>query len=73
MAKLHSAWNQIATLYDHLWNHTNDSDAEEQLGKILEREREPSELAVLSAPNDEKRLEKWENRVFAMYHLQSPA
>jgi hypothetical protein len=72
MAKLHSAWNQIAALYDHLSNHTDESDAEKQLANILEREREPSELAVLSAPNDEERLKKWERRVFAMHHVQSP-
>jgi hypothetical protein len=69
MAKLHSSWNQIAVLYDRLWNHTDDSDAEDEFSKILEKEREPSELAALSAPNDEKRMEKWLNRVFAMYHL----
>src|SRR5579862_4570910 len=28
MAKLHSAWNQIAADYDRLWNHTYDEDAE---------------------------------------------
>ncbi len=71
MARLHSSWNQIATLYDRLWNHTYDADAEEQLDAILEREREPSEVAATSAPYDEALLKKWQDKVFAMYHLNS--
>jgi hypothetical protein len=69
MVKLHSAWNQIATEYDRLWNHANDEDAEQQLEKIIEREKEPSELATTDAPNDQKLLEKWEDRVFQLYHV----
>jgi len=69
MSKLQASWSQIANLYDHLWNHTNDDDAESQLSKIIEREREPSELAATSAPNDEKLMARWETRVFAMRHL----
>jgi hypothetical protein len=73
MATLHSSWNQIAALYDRLWNHTADADAEEQLSVIMEREREPSELATTSAPNDEVLMAKWQDRVFAMYHLPTNA
>jgi hypothetical protein len=69
MAKLHSAWSQIATEYDRLWNHASDEDAESQLEKIMEREKEPSELATTDAPNDQKLLEKWQDRVFSLYHL----
>jgi uncharacterized protein (DUF1697 family) len=69
MAKLHSAWNQIATEYDHLWSHTNDEDAETQLATIMEKEKEPSELATTDAPNDQKLLAQWQDRVFSLYHL----
>jgi hypothetical protein len=69
MAKLHSVWSQIATQYDHLWNHASDHDAEQQLEKIIEREKEPSELATTGAPNDLKLLQKWEDRVLQLYHL----
>jgi hypothetical protein len=69
MAKLHSAWSQIATTYDHLWNHASDVDAEGQLEKIMESEKEPSELATMEAPNDQKLLGKWQGRVFSLYHL----
>ncbi len=69
MAKLHSAWNQIATEYDRLWNHTNDEDAETQLESIMEKEKEPSELATTDAPNDQKLLAQWQDRVFSLYHL----
>lgn len=71
MAQLHSAWNQIANEYDRLWNHVNDEDAEAQLEKIMEKEKEPSELATTDAPNDQKLLGQWQDRVFSLYHLTS--
>ncbi len=73
MAKLHSAWSQIATDYAHLWNHMGDQDAEIQLDKIVVSERAPSELATTEAPNNQKLLGKWQERVFSMYHLEKAA
>jgi hypothetical protein len=69
MAKLHSAWNQIAVDYDRLWNHASDDNAESQLGEVMRREKEPSELATTEAPNDQVLLGKWQEHVFSMYHL----
>lgn len=69
IVKIHSAWNQIAIEYDHLWNHVGEEGAEDELEKIMEREREPSELATTEAPNDQKLLGKWQERVLSMYHL----
>lgn len=72
MAKLHAAWHVIATQYDQLWNHVWLDDAEDQLHRLLEREREPSELAVTTAPHDERRLGHWQDRVLALHHLTTP-
>jgi hypothetical protein len=69
MAKLHSAWNRIAQEYSRLWSHTGDQDAEDRLEQIVEMEREPSTLATTDAPNDQKLLGEWQDRVFALYHL----
>lgn len=69
MAKLHSSWSRIAQEYDRLWNHTSDDDAEEQLEKIIQLELEPSKLATTEAPNDQKLLGQWQDRVFSLYHL----
>jgi hypothetical protein len=69
MAKLHSAWNRIAQEYDRLWNHTGDPDAESRLESIIQLEREPSELATIDAPNDQKLLGLWQDRVFDLYHV----
>lgn len=71
MTKLYSSWNRIAAEYDRLWNHTYDDDAEDQLNQIIQSEREPSELATTDAPNNQKLLGEWQDRVFAMYHLTS--
>jgi hypothetical protein len=69
MAKLHSAWSQIALDYDRLWNHTNDDDAEAQFDQVIRREKDPSELAATEAPNDQELLGRWQDHVFSMYHL----
>ena len=69
MTKLHSAWNLIAAKYDQLWNHTYADNAEDQFNQIVLSEREPSEVATTDAPNDQELLTKWQDRVFAMYHL----
>jgi hypothetical protein len=69
MAKLHSAWTSIVHEYARLWSHTEDPDAKERLDKIVEREREPSQLAAAEAPNDQKLLGTWQDRVIALYRL----
>ena len=71
MAKLHSAWNRISQEYNHLWSHIGDQDAESQLERLIAMEREPSELASTEAPNREKLVEKWQDRVFAEYQQPS--
>jgi hypothetical protein len=69
MSKLHSAWASINAAYEHLWNHTYDDDAESQLEKIIAMEAEPSELATTEAPNDQKLLDTWQQRVFSLNGL----
>ena len=69
MAKLHSSWNRIAGEYSRLWSHTGDPDAEDRLDQVIEMEREPSELATTGAPNNQKLLGEWQDRVFALHHL----
>jgi hypothetical protein len=69
LAKLHSLWNQIAEDFDRLWNHAYDEDAEDQLKELFRREREASELATTDAPNNQKLLAEWQQRVFASHRL----
>jgi hypothetical protein len=69
MSALHSSWTQIATDYDRLWSHIYADDAEEQLYQIAERAREASELATTDAPNNQKLLGQWQDRVFALHKL----
>lgn len=73
LVKLHSAWAQIATQFEQLWNDPTDEHAPAQFDALIAREREPSDLAVTAAPNDEKRIGKWQDRVMAMRHLHTPA
>ena len=69
MAKLHYSWNQIATDYDRLWNHTYEDQAESQFEELLRRERDLSELATTEAPNNQKIMGEWQDHVFRQYHL----
>jgi hypothetical protein len=69
IAKLHSSWSSIAKDYDRLWNHVYEQDAEDCLNKILQSEKEPSEVATTDAPNDQELLGQWQDRVFSLYHL----
>ena len=71
MSKLHLAWKQIGNDYTRLWNHTYDEDAEAQLTELLHRELELSELATTEAPNDPKRLSRWQDLVFKLHRLES--
>lgn len=69
MVKLHSRWQEIATGYSDLWSRTYEEDAKNKLAQIVKMERDPSELAAVEAPNDEALMGKWQDRVFASYHL----
>ena len=73
LAKLHATWSQLATQYGRLWQHVEDPDGAAQLQRLQERELEPSELAVRSAPYNEPLLAKWQARVFQLYHLDTAA
>jgi len=69
MAKLHTAWGRILVEYERLWNHTYEPDAEAELDRITQLEEEPSELATTDAPNDQRLLDEWQQRVFALRGL----
>jgi hypothetical protein len=70
MSKLHYAWSQIGTDFGRLWNHTYSEDAESELFDLQRRELEFSELATTDAPNDPKRLLRWEDQVLKLYRLE---
>jgi hypothetical protein len=71
MGKLHYAWQQIGNDYTALWNHTYSEDAEQQLEDLKRRELDLSELATTDAPNDSRRLARWQNLVFKLHRLES--
>jgi len=73
MAKLHYAWNQIGNDYKRLWYHHYADDAETDLADIQRRETEISELATTDAPNDQKRMEHWQNQIFKLHLLETYA
>jgi hypothetical protein len=69
MAKLHYSWLQLATDYDHLWNHFYEEGAERELARLVNGEKDLSQLAATEAPYDPPRMAKWEDHVFQQHGL----
>ncbi len=69
MAKLHYLWDQIGTDYSRLWNNIYDDDALREYEDLIRRERDLSELATTDAPNDQKRMGRWQEQVFQQHDL----
>ena len=69
MAKLQSAWSQIANDYKKLWNHTYAEEAEADLLDLQRREAEFSGIAATDAPADDKRMSRWTDQVFKQHRL----
>ena len=70
MAKLHHSWDGIHMGYETLWNHAYEDDSEAKFENLLIRERDLSVLAVTDAPNDQRLLGEWQDRVLRQYDLQ---
>jgi hypothetical protein len=71
MAKLHYGWTAVGNDYARLWNRTYSEDAPAELEDLQRRELELSELATTEAPNDPKRLSRWQDQVFKLHRLEN--
>jgi hypothetical protein len=71
MAKLHYAWTLIGNDYRRLWKRAYSDEAESELEDLQRREVEFSELATTDAPNDAKRLLRWQDQVHKMHRLET--
>lgn len=70
MANLHCSWSQIGLELRRLWNHVYRDDAEADFDELQRRQLELSEIAVTEAPNDEKRMSRWQLKVFQLHGLK---
>ncbi len=69
MAKLYSQNSELASNYERLWNNVHSDDAASVLEGLVRRDREISETATTEAPNDQKRMGRWQNYVFMQHGL----
>lgn len=69
LTKLHAEWNELADEYNDLWNHTYAANAQERLEALVRHERELSAIAATDAPNDQKRMRRWQLHVFQIHRL----
>jgi hypothetical protein len=65
--KLHIGWLQLEHDYERLWSHTRDEEAESLLERYLERERELSETAATEIGHENKRWNKWLDKIHKKY------
>jgi len=71
MSKFQFAWGELAAGYENLWNSTWQEDASARLTLLMARENDLSSQASTEAPNDQSRLEYWQQQVFRQHHLVS--
>ncbi|HZD51079.1 MAG TPA: hypothetical protein VE178_20230 [Silvibacterium sp.] len=69
MADLHWRTNQLASDYERLWNNVYSEDASNILESLIQRDAEISKAAVTEAPNDQKRMGRWQDYVFVQHGL----
>jgi hypothetical protein len=69
MSKLYSQNSQLASDYEKLWNNVYAEDATLVLDGLIRRDREISETATTEAPNDQKRMGRWQDCVFTQHDL----
>lgn len=69
MAKLYSQNSQLASDYERLWNNVYADDAGSVLDNLIRHDREISEEATTEAPNDQKRMGRWQKYVFTQHGL----
>ena len=70
MATLNKGWSEIAAGYERVYSDPYTDQSEISYHQIGEKERELSMLATTDAPNDQKRLGKWQKRVLELRHLR---
>jgi hypothetical protein len=65
--KLHMGWLKLEHDYDRLWSHTSDAEAESDLDKLLDHERDLSETAATELGHDDERWSRWMDIVHKKY------
>jgi len=69
MSKFQFAWGELAAGYEALWNSTWQEDAGTRLALLVARENDLSSQASTEAPNNQSRLDYWQQQVFKQHHL----
>jgi len=69
MAKLYGQNSQLADDYQRLWNNVCANDAAAVLDDLVRRDRKVHEAGTTEAPNDQKRMGRWQDYVFTQHGL----
>ena len=69
MSKLYAQNSQLASDYERLWNNVYAEDAPALLNALVHRDNEISEVATTEAPNDQKRMARWQDYIFQQHGL----
>jgi hypothetical protein len=71
MSKFQFAWGELAAGYEAIWNSTWQDDASARLALLSGRENDLSSQASTEAPNNQSRLDYWQQQVFRQHYLVS--
>ena len=69
MSKLYAQNSQLASDYERLWNDVYSEDAPTVFDALVHRDNEVSETATTEAPNDQKRMARWQDYIFRQHGL----
>lgn len=69
MSKFQFVWSELAAGYEALWNTTWEDDASARFAVLIARENDLSSQASTEAPNNQARLDYWQQQVFKQHHL----
>jgi hypothetical protein len=70
MAELNHSWAEVASDYEHIWEDPYTAESEALYSQLEEKVRDL--LAMTEAPNDQKRMAKWKNRVLELRDVPPP-
>ena len=70
MAELNQSWSEVAFGYERIWQNPYTEESESLYRQLDDTERDLSMIAAAAAPNNQKKMAKWQDRVLELRNLK---
>lgn len=70
MAELNHSWAEVAFDYERIWENPSTAESEALYKQLDEKVRDLSTTSTTAAPNDQKRMAKWKERVLELRNVK---